>query len=140
MAASCAGAAAMRRRRKVPQSGLASRQEVELRTIQSLGAVFALIAASVMPAVAAPVCLKTYLIDSTKVVDAKTLDFKMTDGTVYRNALRTSCSGLRFNGFVYVTHMDEICDNMQSIRVLETHEVCLLGAFTKLPPPSAQPK
>ena len=111
-----------------------------MRTIQSLGVVFALIAASVMPAVAAPVCLKTYLIDSTKVVDAKTLDFKMTDGRVYRNALRTSCSGLRFNGFVYVTHMDEICDNMQSIRVLETHEVCLLGAFTKLPPPSAQPK
>jgi hypothetical protein len=124
----------------VLQSALVIRQEVELRTIQSLGVAFALIAASVIPAVAGPVCLRTYFIQETKIVDAKTIDFKMRDGTVYRNALRTPCPGLRFHGFVYVTRMDEICDNLQSIRVLESHEVCLLGAFTKLPPAPARPK
>ena len=86
----------------------------------------------IAPAEAGPVCLKTYLIDRTKVVDAKTIDFRMRDGTVYRNLLRTSCPGLRFDGFSYVVHADEICDNLQSIRVLRSHSVCLLGAFTKL--------
>jgi hypothetical protein len=52
--------------------------------------------------------------------------------------MRTSCPGLRFDGFSYVVRADEICDDLQSIRVLRTHSVCLLGAFTKLPP-SAQP-
>jgi hypothetical protein len=108
--------------------------------MQSLGAAFAVIAASVVPVAAGPVCLKTYFIQETKIVDAKTIDFKMRDGAVYRNALRTPCPGLRFNGFVYVTRLDEICDNVQSIRVLRTNEVCMLGAFTKLPPLSAKPR
>ena len=84
------------------------------------------------PVGAAPVCLKTYLIDRTKVVDDKTIDFRMRDGTVYRNQLLTSCPGLRFDGFSYVVHANEICENLQSIRVLRSHSVCLLGTFTKL--------
>ena len=63
-----------------------------------------------------------------------TLDFRMKNGTVYRNTLRTPCPGLKFNGFVYKTHTGDICENMQTIRVLRSHEVCMLGAFTKLPP------
>lgn len=111
-----------------------------MRTIQSLCAALAVISACVAPAAAGPACLNTYFIRETKIVDAKTIDFKMRDGTVYRNALRSPCPGLRFNGFVYVTHVDAICDKGQSIRVLKTHEVCMLGAFTKLPPPPAKPK
>jgi hypothetical protein len=99
----------------------------------SLGVVCAL--ALITPAFAASVCLRTYLIHDTKVIDSKTIDFHMYDGTVYRNSLPSACIGLLFNGFVYSVHADEICDNTQSIRVLRNGQVCLLGAFTKLPPP-----
>ena len=108
-----------------------------MKTILRLAVTLALTAASIVPAVAAPVCLTTYLIDQTKVINSRTLDFRMKNGTVYRNNLRTQCIGLRFHGFVYVTHFDTICDNVQSIRVLESGDVCMLGAFTKLPPSAA---
>ncbi len=98
-----------------------------------LSLVVALAVAVVTPAAAAPTCLYTYQIDRTKVVDAKTIDFRMRDGTVYRNVLQHSCTSLPFYGFVYVVRVDQICDNLQSIRVLTSNEVCLLGAFTKMP-------
>jgi hypothetical protein len=98
-------------------------------------AAFAVVAGLVVaPASASPICLKTYLIDRTNVVDPTTIDFRMRDGTIYRNRLLTSCPGLRFDGFSYVVTTDEVCDNLQSIRVLRTHSVCLLGAFTKIVP------
>jgi hypothetical protein len=108
-----------------------------MKKVLRLGLVCLIAASTLAPATAAPVCLWTYMIDRTKVIDARTLDFRMRNGVVYRNALRTECQGLKFHGFVYVTHFDDICDNMQSIRVLESGEVCLLGAFTKLPPAPA---
>ena len=92
--------------------------------------------ALVVPASAETVCLKTYLIDHTTIVDAKTIDFRMRDGTVYRNTLTSPCRGLLFDGFIYTVHTNEICDNLQSIRVIRSGQTCLLGAFTKLPPPA----
>jgi hypothetical protein len=79
------------------------------------------------------VCLKTSMIDTTKVIDSRTLDFRMRDGTVWRNALRGPCPSLKFDGFVYSTNYPEICGNLQSIRVLRSNAVCLLGTFTKMP-------
>ena len=111
--------------------------ETRLRTAKYLSLTVAFAIATVAPAVAAPTCLYTYLIDRTKVVDAQTIDFRMRDGTVYRNVLQHKCTGLRFNGFVYRVQTDQICDNLQSIRVLQTNDICLLGAFTKLPTPPA---
>lgn len=104
-----------------------------MNTVKSVSLVLALALGVVTPASAAPTCLYTYQIDRTKVVDAKTIDFRMRNGTVYRNVLRTSCTSLPFYGFVYVTRVDQICDNLQSIRVLQSNQVCLLGAFTKMP-------
>jgi hypothetical protein len=98
----------------------------------------AIAATSIVPATASQICLRPNLIDRTKVVDAKTIDFRMRDGTVYRNVLRNSCPGLLFNGFVYVVRANEVCDNLQSIRVLQTHEICLLGAFAKQPTAKSQ--
>jgi hypothetical protein len=77
----------------------------------------------------APICLQSERIDRTTVVSPKQINFRMRDGTVYRSDLRTPCAGLRFNGFVYVTPMDEIC-GAQAIRVLQTNQVCVLGKFT----------
>jgi hypothetical protein len=104
-----------------------------MRFANCLSLVLAFALGAIAPAAAAPTCLYTYQIDRTKVVDAKTIDFRMRDGTVYRNVLQRSCTSLPFNGFVYTVRVDQICDNLQSIRVLQSHEVCLLGKFTKMP-------
>ena len=104
-----------------------------MRTTKSLSLMLAFAIATIAPAVAAPTCLYTYQIDRTKVVDAQTIDFRMRNGTVYRNVLQHKCTGLTFNGFVYLVQSDQICDNLQSIRVLETNDICLLGTFTKTP-------
>ena len=107
--------------------------ETRLGTVKNLSLILAVGIATIAPAAAAPTCLYTYQIDRTKVVDSQTIDFRMRDGTVYRNVLQHKCTGLHFNGFVYRVQTDEICDNLQSIRVLQTNDICLLGAFTKLP-------
>lgn len=78
----------------------------------------------------APVCLRTNYIDSTRVVDPSTILFRMKDGKVWRNNLRTPCLSLKFYGFKYQTSFMEICSNAQSIHVLTTNEVCSLGNFT----------
>jgi len=106
-----------------------------MRLINTVVVALAMASAYVTGANAASVCLKTYQIRDTKVVNSRTIDFRMTDGSVYRNALRSPCSGLNFNGFTYSTRTGEICDNLESIRVLRSHQVCMLGAFTKLSPP-----
>ena len=103
-----------------------------MKKIVILGALLFAVSA---PAIAqdvrpAPTCLQSDRIDRTDVINPKQIDFRMKDGTVYRSDLNTPCTGLRFNGFVYVTPMDEVCGGSQSIRVLQTNQVCLLGKFS----------
>jgi len=91
----------------------------------------------------APVCLRPFdtpgagAIDHTHVVDARTILFYMRDGKIWKNTLRERCPALMFHGFTFVTHQDEICSNAQSIRVVESGEVCQLGVFTPYPPQAA---
>ena len=106
-----------------------------MKTIAKLAGLLALgAAAAATPAAAGGVCLHTYYIQSTHVVDAKTILFKMKDGTVWRNDMPASCSGLLFRGFAYRLNYDELCDYGQSIRVLTTNQICMLGSFTKQAP------
>ena len=102
-----------------------------MKTIAKLAMLLAIAAGSFSAVAAAPVCLNSYYIDRTTVVDAKTILFRMKNGTVWRNTLRTSCSGLLFNGFSYTLQTLDICDNLQTIEVLRTGEVCVLGKFTR---------
>lgn len=77
------------------------------------------------------VCLRTIEIDRTSVPDARTILFHMKDGRVWKNALLNECPELRFNGFEYVSQPPgQICGNLQSIRVIHSGAVCLLGPFT----------
>jgi hypothetical protein len=90
---------------------------------------------SVMPGNSGPVCLRPFdspsdAIDHTHAVNSRTILFYMRDGKIWQNTLATPCPGLMFHGFDFVTHQDEICSNAQSIRVLESGEVCALGPFT----------
>ena len=77
-----------------------------------------------------PVCLQSYLVDHTHVVDASTILFYMRDGKIWQNRLPAPCRGILLHGFVVRAGFDEICSNAQGITVIETKQVCQLGAFT----------
>jgi hypothetical protein len=88
-------------------------------------------------AVGEPVnCVHLRSIQSTKVIDNSTIDFKMTGGKTYRNSLPYSCSGLKSEeSFSYRTSLSQLC-NVDTIRVLHNyggglHEGagCGLGKF-----------
>jgi hypothetical protein len=101
---------------------------------------FALIAAifglNSFPALAQPVCLDTYRVDTTTVPDESHIVFRLHDGSKWVNALKRPCSGLVSNRFSYEPAGGrDICENVQIIHVLEQGNACVLGKFTKIAPP-----
>lgn len=89
------------------------------------------------PAQKANICLKTYLIDHTKSPDDRTIIFTMKDGSSYQSNLTGNCPELSINGFAYVaTPPSDVCGNLQSIRVIRTGSVCLLGPLVQITPKS----
>jgi hypothetical protein len=91
------------------------------------------------PAWATNTCLRTRDIVSTDSKDGKTLVFKMRDGRTLVNHLQGICPDLKFNGFDWVVRggTEEVCENIQSLRVLQSGEVCVLGKFDQ---PANKPK
>ncbi|HVJ52317.1 MAG TPA: hypothetical protein VM689_07635 [Aliidongia sp.] len=80
-----------------------------------------------------PVCLKTYLIDHTEPAGNTVLLFYMRGGDVWKNTLLQRCIGLnQKEGFAYEASVDEICSNEQTIRMLRTGSLCMLGPFTPI--------
>jgi hypothetical protein len=50
---------------------------------------------------------------------------------VLYNQLQGVCPTLRYNGFEWVIHgPEEVCERQQSLRVMQTGEVCVLGKFS----------
>ncbi|NJM49889.1 MAG: hypothetical protein HC843_02565 [Sphingomonadales bacterium] len=90
-------------------------------------------------------CLNIRQIRSTHVVDENSIDFKMTNGKIYRNTMPQGCSGLRFEeAFSYRVTTGQLC-NVDIIRVLqnfggriEQGEACGLGKFQQIE--KAKPK
>ncbi len=96
--------------------------------------------AGVAETTAKPVCIHSRDIDHTVVPDSRTILFYMRGGKIWKNTLVNDCVGLKFDGFVYApTPPDEICDNMQTIRVVRQGSVCMMGAFTPYTPPKTEP-
>jgi len=86
------------------------------------------------------VCLSTYQIDRTKIVDDSTIIFYMHNGKAWKNTLPYKCSGLKYsNGFSYSTPTDTICSNLQTIKLIDRGTTCGLGAFTPFTPPASGP-
>jgi hypothetical protein len=107
-----------------------------MKTFTTALAAAALVACATLPAKASPVCLETFRIDHTSVVDSKNILFHMKDGKVWHNALKNSCPALNFHGFVMDVHgADTVCSNQQAIKVLDSGQVCMLGEFTPYAPP-----
>ena len=87
-------------------------------------------AAAASPASAAPTCVRTRDIVSTDSKDGRLMTFKMRDGRVLVNHLQGICTDLRFNGFVWtIRGPEEVCERQQSLRVLQSGQVCTLGKF-----------
>ena len=101
---------------------------IALAALAAVGA--AAIATPVVAADTTPICLKTNWIDRTTVVNERKILFHMKDGKVYSSELSHPCLGLRFNGFVYTTSYMELCGKSESIRVLNSGQICTLGNFT----------
>ena len=79
--------------------------------------------------------LQREIASTTPSNDGKLLTFKMRDGRVLVNHLQGVCSDLRFNGFAWVLRgTDDICENQQSLRVLQSGQICVLGRFDPAKP------
>lgn len=88
-------------------------------------------------------CIQTNRIRSTNVVDDQTVDFRMSNGTVFRNTLPNNCPGLRSAGaFSYRSTQSRLC-SVDIIRVLNTTggprtgASCGLGQFVPVKPADA---
>lgn len=84
----------------------------------------------------APQCLKIRDIQSSKSNDGRVMTFVMKDGTTLYNQLQGVCPGLKFNGFAWVIRggSGEVCAQQQSLRVLQSGEICVLGKFSTTKP------
>ncbi|WP_156254795.1 hypothetical protein [Sandarakinorhabdus oryzae] len=73
-------------------------------------------------------CLSLVQIQSTNVVDEQTIDFRLRDGSVWRNRLPRSCPGLGFDrAFSYSTSIPQLC-NVDLIRVIVQNNPGIMGA------------
>ena len=92
------------------------------------------------PAIAAKsVCIPAYQIDHTEVQKDNSILFFMRNHKVWRVPTISPCTTLypSTRGFTYEPTdpgSDEICSNLVTIHVNDTHETCLLGAFEPYTP------
>ncbi len=79
-------------------------------------------------------CVRTNLIEDTRVYGDSTIDFHMRNGVIYRNTLPRSCPNLGFDQrFSYKTTTGQLC-GIDTITVLPTGSslpgpTCGLGKF-----------
>ena len=98
--------------------------------MKTILATLALVAAASVPASAANMCIHQHDIAGTHSDDGKNLTFRMRDGRVLVNHLQGSCTDLRFEGFVWsVPGTEDICENQQSLHVINSGQICTLGKF-----------
>ena len=84
-------------------------------------------------------CVNTQQIHSTKIINERTIDFKMAGGKTYRNVMAYSCPGLKFEEkFLYKTSTSQLC-SVDIIHVLNNYggslqqgAGCGLGKFQQI--------
>ena len=87
------------------------------------------------------ICISTRDIrNSTPKDDGSAIDFTMKDGSIWHNDLQGRCPDLKFNGFEWTIRnpAERVCEHEQSLRVLRSGEVCVLGKFTQTKPPRSK--
>ncbi len=90
-----------------------------------------IVAGAIAAPASAATCIDSRKIDSAHSDDGKTMIFKMKDGTTMVNHLQGVCSDLKFNGFAWTLRSGDtqICENQQSLRVIQSGQICVLGKF-----------
>jgi hypothetical protein len=90
--------------------------------------------ATVAQSASANVCLVSTDIQNTEVKDAQTIVYHMRNGETWQNKLAAPCADLARGTRSYSQDIlgDKICGNTQHITVLDTGQVCRLGAFSRL--------
>ena len=84
----------------------------------------------------APLCLHSQDIDHTKAPDDRTVLIYMRSGKIWQSKLRGLCPQISFNGFSYdATPPDDLCPNVQIIRVIRSGAVCAMGPLEPYTPP-----
>lgn len=92
-------------------------------------AMLLLTAAAATPATA-KMCVQSRDILSTDSKDGKLMTFKMRDGSVLVNHLKGTCTDLRYEGFIWeLRGTDDICENQQTLKVIRSGQICMLGKF-----------
>ena len=88
----------------------------------------------------AKMCIDTRDIISSKSEDGKVMVFEMKNGQTLVNRLQGQCPDLKYNGFVWQLRSGDtmVCEKGQSFQVLQSGQVCVLGAFD--PPKQAMSK
>jgi hypothetical protein len=103
----------------------------------SMAASLALVSAGpgALAADAAPRCLRANDVKYTNSPDNKSLFFVMKNGSTYRSDLPSVCQGLSLGGFAYDADSSGlVCGGQQTIRALQSHEICWLGPFSLVTP------
>lgn len=78
-------------------------------------------------------CVHTNRIDQIKRArDGTFIDFQMRGGVTYRNTLRNKCPGLSTSGIGYKTRGTATLCRGETVRVLKTGGVCILGPFVEI--------
>ncbi len=90
-----------------------------------------ILAGAIAAPASAATCIDSRDIVSSNSKDGKTMVFKMRDGKTYVNHLQGVCSDLKFEGYSWVLHSGDtqVCENEQSLRVIQSGQVCTLGKF-----------
>jgi hypothetical protein len=77
------------------------------------------------------VCIQADEVDHTRILNDHQILFFMHGKKVWLNTLQSRCITLPLReGFSWSSSFPEYCSNAETIRVVQTGEVCQLGAFT----------
>ena len=81
----------------------------------------------------AHVCLNSRNIRGQTIMDDKTIVFRMSDGSYWRNTLQKPCSGMAIaDNFSFVRpDSNYVCSDQQQIAVRGGAAFCWLGAFSR---------
>jgi hypothetical protein len=90
-----------------------------------------LVVATAMPASASNMCIQQRDIISAHSDDGRNMTFRMRDGRVLVNHLLGICTDLHYGqGFVWnVPGTEDICENEQTFKVIDSGQSCTLGKF-----------
>ena len=80
----------------------------------------------------AATCLNVSQIKSTDAPNSKSLTITMKNGVVWQSQFPRPCTGIQFSGFRWDVRGDMVCENAQTLRVIDTGMLCSLGKLTQV--------